>query len=201
MDRYHRGNARSILQRRAAIFALVTVAESRLALEIDAVKCAMEITDLRSDVEDPDRELFLPFIGVASEADNAVVGDRTLWAPPFLEECDRRYRDLEEHYGSWIDEACAKLIAEYRPKLCSCPACGFVASAPPYSADGTPSYSECPCCAFAFDAALELVGDTEFSRWRRRWIRAGMPFRESPAPSDYDPQEQLQIAQFEAGAV
>lgn len=187
----------TMLQRRAAIFALVTVAEKALAREIDSIECAMQITRLLWNVDDPNRDLFLPFRGVASEADNAVVGDRTLWAQAFLDECDQRYKEVESHYRSMIDESCAELIAEYRPKLCACPACGFVAAIPPYAADGTPSYTECACCAFMF--VLELVDDNEFGIWRRRWIRAGMPFRGSPVPADFEPHAQMRAASLEDG--
>jgi len=181
---------------RSALFALVGIAEKTLTGEIRPLEAATEIAAQQHEFEPSNDDLLLPFVGVDSECDNVKIGDRSLWSPDYLADRDRRYADLEADYGPFVLKSCAALLEEFRPKLLLCPVCGFRGSVPPFYADGTPSYEECACCGFAFYEHLAALTDEDFLHWRRRWIRAGMPFRQPPPPAEYDPHEQMRVATF-----
>jgi hypothetical protein len=186
---------RDVTYRRTKLFALVDVAEKIIAGEVGPIEGSRTICRLRCDVDDEDDDVFTPFIGIDSESDDLVVGNRALWSEAFLEDRDRRYEAYEEALRPSIAEDCRALIAVLASKLQECPACGFTGwERPPYDAAGTPSYETCACCAFQF--GFTDVFEYDSAEWRRRWIQDGMPFRRPPAPPGWDPVRQMRAAKL-----
>ncbi len=103
--------------RRKALFRLVDIAQKMLAGEIGPIEGSRKITRLRFDVEDEENDVFNPFVGIDSESDDVVVGDRTLWAEAFLEDIDRKYAAYEAVLRPRIVADCEALLAVFEPKL------------------------------------------------------------------------------------
>lgn len=137
--------------RRKALFTLVEIAQKMLAGEIGPIEGSRKISRLRFDVEDEENDVFHPFIGIDSESDDVVVGNRTLWAEAFLEDIDRRYEAYDRALRTGIADDCRALLAVFLPRLLECPVCGFMGSdQPPYDAAGVPSYETCRSCGMEF---------------------------------------------------
>jgi hypothetical protein len=183
-----------VTYRRSKLFTLVDVAKKMIAGEIGPIEGSRTIARLRFDVDDEENEVFYPFIGIDSQSDDIVVGDRSLWAEAFLNEIDRRYEAYERDLRPGIAEDCRALLAVFLPTLHECPACGFVGSGPPtYDAAGVPSYETCRSCGMEF-GVTDVIYDV--AEWRRRWIRDGMPFRHPPPPQGWDPEAQMRDAKL-----
>ena len=76
-----------------------------------------------------------------------------------------------------------------------CPVCGFGGlEDPAYDPlTGLGSYQICPSCGFEYGVTDDDRQITH-EQWRRRWIDAGMPWRDagvSDAPRDWDASAQL----------
>lgn len=76
-----------------------------------------------------------------------------------------------------------------------CPVCGYDGlEVPAYSpVTGRGSYEICPSCGYEFGVTDDDLRITH-EQWRRRWIDAGMPWRDagiSEPPSGWDPRAQL----------
>jgi len=184
-----------VTYRRSKLFTLVDTAKKMISGEIGPIEGSRTITRLRFDVGDGENEVFYPFIGIDSESDDIVVGDRSLWAEAFLNEIDRRYEAYERALRPGIAEDCRALLAVLLPRLNECPVCGFVGSGrPPYDAAGVPSYETCPSCGFEF-GVTDVIG-YDVAEWRRRWIRDGMPFRHPPSLPGWDPEAQMRAAKL-----
>ncbi|HEY0615269.1 MAG TPA: hypothetical protein VGC96_11530 [Candidatus Elarobacter sp.] len=180
--------------RRKALFTLVDVAQKMLAGEIGPIEGSRKISRLRFDVDDEENDVFNPFIGVDSESDDLVVGNRTLWADAFLEDVDRRYEVYDRGLRPGIADDCRSLLAVFLPRLRECPACGFVGSdQPPYDAADVPSYETCRSCGMEF-GVTDMECDA--AEWRRRWIQDGMQFRDPPPPPGWDPVAQMRAAKL-----
>jgi hypothetical protein len=181
--------------RRKAIFALVDIAQKLLAEEIGPIEGSRKISRLRFDVEDEENDVFNAFVGIDSESDDVVVGNRTLWGEAFLEDIDRRYEVYDRALQPNIGEDCRALLAAFLPKLHECPVCGFMGSdQPPYDAAGVPSYEICRSCGFEF--GVTDVIEYDVAEWRRRWIQDGVPFRHPPSPPGWDPEAQMRAAKL-----
>jgi hypothetical protein len=102
---------------RNALAALVTVAEQMIAGTVGPIEGSRRIAQHRFGVGDEDNAALMPFVGIASESDNIVVGDRALWAAAFLEEIDRAYEEYEVQLRSAIAADCRALLDVFAPRL------------------------------------------------------------------------------------
>ncbi|HEV2737463.1 MAG TPA: hypothetical protein VGU66_02680 [Candidatus Elarobacter sp.] len=180
--------------RRKALFTLIEIAQKMLAGQIGPIEGSRKISRLRFDVEDEENDVFSPFIGIDSESDDVVVGNRALWAEAFLNDIDRRYKVYNRALRPGIADDCRALLAVFLPRLLECPVCGFMGSDQRYDAAGIPFYETCRCCGMEF--GLTDVVEYDAAEWRRRWIRDGMPFRHPPPPPGWDPEAQMRAAKL-----
>lgn len=101
----------------AHIAALVDVAKKMIAGELGPIAGARKILELQYDVGDSENDVFLPFVGIWSEADTLVVGDRSLFADEYLERVDREYADYDERLRPSIGDCCRALLDVFEPRL------------------------------------------------------------------------------------
>jgi len=100
--------------RRAALDALIDVAEKMIAGDVGAIEGSRTIVRLMYSVGDGGDDfddVFLPFVGIWSEANDMVVGDRSLWSAEFLERIDRQYESYERDVSPTIADECRTLLA------------------------------------------------------------------------------------------
>jgi hypothetical protein len=102
--------------RRAALAALIDVAERMIAGEIGPIEGSQTIVRLIHRTGDAENDVFLPFRGIASESDDMIVGDRTMWATEFLERIDREYEDYDRRLRPTIADDCKALLAVFVPR-------------------------------------------------------------------------------------
>lgn len=80
-----------------------------------------------------------------------------------------------------------------------CPVCGCALFEGPWIGDSA-SDEICKSCGihFGYDDASGRDDQARvhiYTAWRKKWIKAGMPwFSKSPAPSDWNPRQQLSDA-------
>jgi hypothetical protein len=100
--------------------ALIEVLDALLSEHISVTEGCRQVWRLASDLNQRSNKLFLPFVGVYSETDRFPLGEvRTKWSPAALVREDEERARVENHYKSFVTNACKALLPYARGRSSS----------------------------------------------------------------------------------
>lgn len=97
---------------------LIEVLNALLSERLSVTEGCRRVSRLASDLNQRSNKLFLPFIGVDSETDRFPLGDvRTRWSSAALVREDEERARVENHYKSFVANACTALLPYARTQI------------------------------------------------------------------------------------
>jgi hypothetical protein len=111
-------DGRKIAQEAENWRALIEVLNALLSERISLTEGCRRVSRLASDLDQRSNKLFLPFVGVDSETDRFPLGEvRTRWSPEALVREDQERARIEDHYRSFVANACTALLPYVREQI------------------------------------------------------------------------------------